>query len=255
MGKKGGTHVGVVLSFVIFVTFLVFIYSSLADPVISQSSKQSILNNLKLQLFGKIYVEDFIIFTITNNTPIPAHGAQKDCIKITSIIDDIPNENIDEEKLTIKNESDYILSYRFLGGDNHLRIGIINDLYSSGFFLKVYYSQDLNRASPDLPNTGCENFVGEDFVALGYIRKEIQIFESSIINLINNYTTNYEGLKDELGIPPDSDFWFSFEYANGTVIEMDKRIPSTDVYAGAIPVQYVDNEANILLGLINIKVW
>jgi len=255
MWKKGGTHVGVVLSFVIFVTFLVFIYSTLVDPIANQNSKQSVLNNLKLQFLDKIYVEDFIIFTITNNTPISAQGAQKDCIKITNIIEDIPNENIDEEELTIKNESDYLLNYSFLGGTNHLIIGSFEDFYSSGFFLKVYYSQSLGGGSPNLPGGGCENFVGSNFIAFGYIKKETVIIESNIINLISNYTINYEGLKDELGIPPDSDFWFSFEYANGTLIEMDRNIPSTNIYATEIPIQYVDESANILTGIINIKIW
>ena len=71
---------------------------------------------------------------------------------------------------------------------------------------------------------------------------------------MNEYKNNYEALKSKLKIPIESDFNFGFTYSNKTSIITEKNI-STNIYAVEIPVQYVDKNASISLGFINIKIW
>ena len=52
--KKGGTHVGFILSFVIFVTFLIFLYSMLIEPTKTNQDKQYLLENLRINLIENI---------------------------------------------------------------------------------------------------------------------------------------------------------------------------------------------------------
>ena len=73
--------------------------------------------------------------------------------------------------------------------------------------------------------------------------------------MINEYETNYSELKSELKIPLGSEFGFSLIYNNGTRIGTEEKELSISIYAREIPVQYVDREANINSGFLNIQVW
>ncbi|GAI55565.1 unnamed protein product, partial [marine sediment metagenome] len=54
MKNKNGSHVGIILSFVIFVTFTIFIYSILEPGLRSQREKQSLLEYLKGEISREI---------------------------------------------------------------------------------------------------------------------------------------------------------------------------------------------------------
>ncbi|MFH1917494.1 MAG: hypothetical protein ABIJ14_00060, partial [Nanoarchaeota archaeon] len=74
--------------------------------------------------------------------------------------------------------------------------------------------------------------------------------------LKNIYETNYSDLKKDLKIPDENEFGFDFIYNNDrTTIKVGEENSQTNIYIEEIPVQYIDEEANILTGLIKIKVW
>ena len=52
--KKGGTHVGMMLSFVIFITFITFLYTIIQPSIQVQKSKQVTLDVLKENLIREI---------------------------------------------------------------------------------------------------------------------------------------------------------------------------------------------------------
>jgi len=76
-----------------------------------------------------------------------------------------------------------------------------------------------------------------------------------MIEFIDEYEDRYESIKDELKIPPGSEFGFSLIYSNQTRIGTEQKEISTNIYSEEIPVQYVDRQANINSGFINILVW
>ncbi len=235
---KRGTHVGMVISFAVFVIFLVFLYSAIEPAVKIQKDKQSLLDYLESALIEQTYAE-ITTFTIMIDETI---NPNKDCLKVQNIIGEITNET----DLIIKDEFDNVLNYLVQG-----QALIIGTGYFFSGFLKFYYSEDL-PSSPSFEGVGCEPITG---ISVGLVRTETNIFETKIIDLINEYENNYESLKEELNIPAGSEFGFSFTYSNGTIIETQKEELSTSVYAKEIPIQYVDEEASINFGFMNIWVW
>jgi len=232
--KKGESHLGFILSFVIFITFLLFVYTTLEPALKIRAGKQPVLDFLRFSLVDKFVIEDFTTMTIT------------ECVKITGgEIYDKANSGV---PLKIKDDSENILSYKFQG--IQLLIGLAQS-YTG--ILKVYYGTGVD-SSPTYEggSAGCDQV---DSVT-NFVKTESQILLSGIIALKDSYETDYEQLKTDLNLPDGSDFTFSFELANGTIIEpTGVTIPSTDVYATTFPLEYLDSDANPQIGFLTIKVW
>lgn len=245
MGKRG-SHIDIVLSFVIFVSLLIFIFSVFAPKIGTQSDKQVMIDYLKAKLINN-FTSNLTTFTIQITDTIKPNA---DCVRINGIVNDIRAQGIDETKLIIKNESDNILNYDVSG--NSLIVGT-----GKGFsgFLKFYHSKDLESSLCTTCGLGgCgENINGYE---IGLIR-EINIpILFNIRTIAAKYNSDYEGLKSELGLPPGTEFAFIFVANDGTTIVAEPtEIPKTNVYTEEIPVMYSDNEGNILEGFLIIKVW
>ena len=76
-----------------------------------------------------------------------------------------------------------------------------------------------------------------------------------MINLISEYNSNYINLRDELDVLPRHDFSFNFMYNNGILIGPNEKRVKKSVYVKEIPIQYIDKNANINFGVINLKIW
>ena len=123
------------------------------------------------------------------------------------------------------------------------------------FFFKIYNSEELEERSGG-EFTTCRLYdSGLGQYTIGLVRTDQYIFETKVNNLINEYETDYDNLKDDLNIPPGSEFGFSLIYSNQTRIGTEEKEISTNIYSQEIPVQYVDGQANINSGFINILVW
>lgn len=233
MKKRGSTYVGFVLSFVIFVFFLIFIYSILVEPTINQNDKEYLLKNLRIKLIENTSEELTSMAVNLNN------NASQNCIELKNFITKTEiNSNI------ISRNKGILQSY--VNGNN-----LIIERKNNETFFKVYYSKEFGALNSS--GKSCE-MINENNYAIGLIKTNKYVFETKIINLMNEYKANYSALKSELKIPTESEFSFGFIYANKTAIKIEKNI-STNIYAVEIPVQYVDKNADILLGFINIKIW
>ena len=240
MKNKNGSHVGIILSFVIFVTFTIFIYSILEPGLRSQREKQSLLEYLK----GEISQEISANLT-TASLSINKSQQNQGCVELENFINltDMKPPNI-----IVKNGSGIIYQANVSAGGNHLRI--FKESEESNFF-KIYNSSEFQEINPD--DGSCKTLFEERDYTLGLIRTEIYFFESRIISLTKEYKNDYEGLKERLEMP--SEFDFSFLYENGTIIKTSDKDPSTDVYATEFPIQYIDKNASIRSGFINLRVW
>ena len=92
-----------------------------------------------------------------------------------------------------------------------------------------------------------------------YIGGSIKTLDENFVainQLANSYNSNYKDLKTDLKISEADEFGFSFIDEEGIEIVAEKNVPtSVNVYAKKIPVYYVGEEKNILLGFIILKVW
>jgi hypothetical protein len=116
--------------------------------------------------------------------------------------------------------------------------------------IKIYYSEEfeINPGSDD----SCG---GEGDYGLGLVRTEEHIFESKIQAMVADFDANYSEIKDRLNIAPGDEFGFSFTNESDDTINTPEKNVSVNIYVREVPIQYIDSEANIKPGFLNIRVW
>jgi len=235
--NRKGSHVGVVLSFIIFITFLLFLYPLLIKPVIeTNKANQYLLDDLKAKLTEEVSAE-LTISSVEANI-----GTNQNCIELNNFISTAEISS----NIIVKNHAGVIQQGSVSGNNLRINRGNNNDV-----FFKVSHSKEFEVLND--PIITCK-IIQENNYEIGLIRTEKYIFETKIINLTKEYKNNYESLKTILGVPAGNEFDFSFIYDNKTSIGTKKEV-STSIYAEEIPVQYVNKKGYILSGNINIRVW
>lgn len=250
--NKNGSHVGMILSFVIFITFLVFLYSIIKPTINTGKDKQTILQNIETKIIQNTSAN----FTVTS-VKINENSIQdKICIQFVTLltfeVSEIPFPII------VKNEYGTIENSYIV--DLTLPDLIIDRDTKNELFFKVYSSTELNGGLPTKPSglqcTKKKNDEGSGGYTIGSIILDRYIFESNINSLKTAYETDYEKMKEDLNIPPGTEFEFIFTKSDGTAITpTGERLKPANVYAEENPVQYVDANANIQSGFIKITVW
>ncbi len=225
-GKKA-SHVGMVLSFVIFVTFLVFLYSIIQPATKTEKTKKDLVSFLKNELVNELS-SDVTIATINTKS--------KNCIKIDFIPGTESFGFIAKDPETKKILESFSVDSKIIIKNNNAEL------------VKVFFSEEFEKNSGE--DESCE-----ETYELGLVRTETYLFESKIKNMINNFKENYIEIKNKLKIPPGSEFGFSFIDFQGEVISTPEKEVSVDIYVEEIPIQYLDEQANIKSGFLSIKVW
>lgn len=259
--NKRGSHVGVVLSFVIFITFAVFLYTIIQPAIQTGQDKTAILNLLRVSLVENVST-DLTSASVTINRDIPPGQEKKGCLLFDEFINisqmkppHIISKNRTEE-IQMSNKTD-------LDGDGNLydlTITVDNPESDLKFF-KIYnasefkeineYDGNVNQNCWELKQDNSNNNY-----TIGQIKINENIFLSKIVKLINDYENNYEKVKNDLDIPSGTEFGFNFTYSNGTVIGTEKEAPqNVNVFAEELPIQYVNHNATIKPGTLLIKIW
>ena len=235
------SHVGIVLSFVIFVVFLTVLYSILESSTKTQKDKQTILDSLEKELIRKFSVE-VTSMTISVDKDLPTN---QPCIKLENF-----GATEMGKKISVKdNMGNTQDSYDNLAEDG-LQIDRTDE---DNRFFKIYNSSEFAEIEK-LTISPCQQ-INEDKYTIGLTRTKKYISRNKILKLINEYD-NYETLKEKLDVPQRTEFFFSFEENNRTLNKPEKKIPeSVDVYVEKIPIHYMDAKANILHGFVTIKIW
>jgi hypothetical protein len=106
----------------------------------------------------------------------------------------------------------------------------------------IYYSEEFSINNK--PDSGCLN------PQILSVRKTNPLFLRKIVLGVANFSE----LKEKLKVPSTSDFAVSFEYGANTIYAGENKT-SGNIYVKEIPVQYVDQSANVLPGKIKIRVY
>ena len=235
MKNKRGTHVGVILSFLIFVTFLAFLYSITEPATRVSRDKLDLLEYLKVELL-KEFSEDLSILTI-NLT------GEEGCIVFGEIDEGLSGWGV----VAKDSEGNLLYSHRkdVETEVSGAQIGI----------LKLYYSKEFSNGT----DLGCETYLSSGDYDIRIFRTTQEIFNSTInriSNEINENYTYYEELKSKLGASSDDEFGFTFSDGNKNFIAgTEEKDVNVDIYSEEIPIQYLDNEANINPGFLSMRVW
>lgn len=240
-GNKRGSHVGVMISFVIFITFIIFIYSIVQPALNVQRDKESLSSSLELGILKKLSY-DITIGTIILKNPLGIG-----CIELNNVVDEL---NI-ERNIAVKGGSGAMLSsYSSYSGLEDI---IVQGTGTPEDILKVHYSPILSPA--ETVSLICTELnSGEDYT-LGLVKTQKYLFEIKMIELIGEYSIKYEDLKNELNLLEGMDFGYGLILSNGTTIETNGEEPSTNIYIQQTPIKYVNLEGDIVLGYLKTKIW
>lgn len=242
MKSKKGSHVGMILSFAIFITFIVFLYAILNPAINTGEDKKTTLDYVERQILGNVSAN----FTSVSITINEADNPSQDCVEFETLLI-LAGLNW---RLIIKNETGGIQSSLLQEERYNL---LIDRVDNDNRFFKIYSSEEF-----PLLETGefspCKA-IQDDEYTINVLKNSREIYESEIYRLAAEYETDYEGVKARLDIPPESEFEFIFLQSNGSVITALQENKPSNVYAGEIPVEYVDSSANIESGFINVRIW
>jgi hypothetical protein len=224
--NKRGSHVEVIISFIIFVAFILFLFSILAPSIKMQKDKENIVDNIEFELINNV---SSYMTTITVNFD----SAGIACVGLSDL-----------------NIGNNIIVKDYLGGEvSSSSDGTslqINKGNPSETFFKIYYSEEFDK----LTGAGCIPTAYE----LGLTKTDKYIFEKNVFNLIEQYS-KYELLKDNLNIPQGVEFGYGIILSNGTTFETSMKNLSTNIYVTETPIKYIDLEGNILAGFLKTRIW
>lgn len=240
--KKRGTHVGVVISFVIFVTFLVFLYAIIQPAIKTRANEQNLLNYLEDDLISLVSADMITVSVVIDGT------ISDSCLKLNSLI---TRTGVDTN-IIVKNDSGYTFNSNLIGDTGNFGL-LINRIGETTFF-KIRVAEEFTPLTPD-SGSGCIDLNENNEYTIGSIRTDKYIFESKIKGLIESYGGDYGGTKKALNVSAQNEFGFGFTYSNGTTIKTPEVDVSTVIYAGEVPIQYIDEDANVESGRLNIKLW
>jgi hypothetical protein len=236
--NKRGSHVGMVLSFVIFVTFLFFIYTILSPSISVEKSKQDLLAYLKLNLVESLS-DNVTLVTIRIKDNV--NMVDKNCIILEHPL-------INSEGYTVKNYAGTNLKSSTTGNNLY-----INWAEGNNLFFKIYYSNQFSRVNSNT-NKNCILLTKSNHYEIGSVVTSEYVFVSKVNVFKKNYINNYEEIKKSFNFPNVSDFDFNFDLGDGrTIGKINENVPA-NVYAEEVPVQYME-DTQIKYGFLKLRVW
>jgi len=238
MINKRGSHVGMILSFLVFMTFVGFLYSVIEPATRSQADKLDLMKFLKIELL-KEFSADMSTLTIK----IPVIPRVIKCVSFP-----IPDIDLEGRGVVAKDIDGNLFPSHVLLGRTEMTVA------GKGVF-KIYYSEEFGMGV----DIGSCTQLTEDMYEVSLFKTDEEIFGSKILNvseLINLDQKYYEELKQKFGVGVGEEFGFVFNDENKNFISgTEEKNVSTDIFVEELPIQYIDSEANIKSGFLNIKVW
>ena len=243
--KRASSHVGVVLSFVIFVTFLVFIVT-IIQPTISIDDDQE----TELAYLKGFFLEE-ISSDLTSATIVIKKDIPQNCVEFENFL---VNSRMKPPFIVARGTDGNKQVYSSSDGNS---LWIIKG-GTEDIFFKVYNSSVFSEISTG--EGACETLKeAQGDYDVGLLKTERYILESRILEIVGEYgefgSSGYGALKDRLNVPPQSEFSFSFTNSEGTVTDVDGREQSKSVYTEEFVIQYIDTSAETKTGTINLRIW
>jgi len=250
MKNKQGAHVGMILSFLIFVTFIAFLYSITQPLTNVRQDKLNTLEYLKTELINN-FSEDMTLVVVQFE-----EGELMEC----SIFE---SENFNEldglgviakrVELLDGSENEVIVESAVINGEP-----VIERREQTTEKLKFYYSKEF-EIDTEYQCPGLNSLYEKDNYNITFFRTTTPIFDSRIINISEEIINpdEYNKLKNELGLAVDDNFGFIFYNENRIeIVKTQEKDINIDIYSEEIPIQYMSSsDANINPGFLVIKVW
>jgi len=238
--EKRGSHIGIVLSFVIFITFIFFIYL-ITQPALKTEKKDNSLEYFSVNL------EKEASANLTTASLVVLQSTSQNCVRFSGFF---AATGIGSN-IIVRNSSG-VLQAQIDSGD----LLVVRN--GGDVFFKVYESNEFSAAATGSISSCHQLDQGSDY-SIGLVKTEENVFQTRIIKLIGNYSGDYDSLKSQLKISQENEFDFSFTYANGTEVStsgQNQTISSNiNIYAKNAPIVYISDKAAEESGLLNVKIW
>jgi hypothetical protein len=232
MNKKA-SHVGMILSFVVFVSFVIFLFTILNPAIQEQESKQTSLNLLKKNLIENISSSLSVTSLKINSSYV--YESLDNCLVINEFTSGVKGAKIKDEAGN---------SLEGFSTGSKIKIN-----HGNNYFFRIYHSLDFGIESL----SGNCDLINETNYTLSSTRDIRYVSEERVFEFLEKYEDDYEGLKFGLGVIED----FGISFTNSSEDEIQKGFESVsgNVYIEEIPIQYYDSDANLESGSIKIRVW
>jgi hypothetical protein len=227
--KKGMSHVEIIVSFVIFLGFLVFIFSVL-NPFKTLDRKDIYFDVIEEGIKNYTSTKfDFLTINLNENV-----GG---CFYIDYSLG----------KVIVKNESYDFVDAKSDGGKVYIK--------GSGEFYYIYSCEEFEDKSL-INEKECIKMEEMNYT-FGLFRSYNMTSNKSLIKLKNEYETNYRQLKRKLGVPETEDFLFRVRNMTGQeILNVTKNIVrGAKVSTRGVPIQIVYNDGTLEYAILNIQKW
>lgn len=235
--KRGISHIEVIISFVVFVGFLFFLFAFI-KPVRNTEISQTILD-LSQQGIEDYTNVNYSYISVKLSDSLVFDG--KLCFAIPI--------SIDNGRIVVKDKKDVEVN----SGADESKIYISQD---SEKFYTIYASSvfELKGALSD-----CKDLVKDTDYSLGFLSEYQVLSNESIFQLKERYDSNedYISLKRYFKIPDSNNFGFSIRETNGDEIISAMRSPPAriSVIARDVPSQLIYKTGEIKFVIMNVQAW
>lgn len=234
--KKAVGHVETVLSFVIFIGFLLFLFT-IFNPI-SGSKDSGVVDSVILKMGEQLT-------TKVNSMSINLNDSINNCFSI-ELIEDL--KCVSGEIIVKDKDGNMVKADVRITGIQIENSGL-NKFYT------IYCSKELIGNSI----SGCDSITEGNNYTLGIIVERNPWSEKKISDFVVSYTDDYNGLRTQI-VPQGNDFRFFIWDLNdldGTALFEASRKTSlgTRIDSKTIGIGVLDNKANITQRTLNIQVW
>lgn len=238
--NKRGSHVSVVISFVVFITFLIFLFIIFEPSLSFSSSKKTTLNTAAASFENYLSSDLHTITAYLNNAP---GGAS--CLDIRDL-EAVDETGLASTNIFVKNSGGNQLDFEWVEAGTDLRV----ENTGGNRLFKIYLADSI--ISGETTYSGCQDILQDAYVVS--VKKDRYVSEWKIINALSLYKTNYDQLRQNIGISAE-EFGFDFIYANGTVVSTGNNEQILNIYTKKINVDYFDKNLNLNSGTVIVKIW
>ncbi len=243
--KRGISHVEVVLSFIIFISFLTFLFLFF-NPIKTIKNNPLFLDVVEREIKKNVST-NFSILTLKLDDPPSSNNPPKLCFYFT-YDSDLGNVTV---KKMIQDNYEEVQAYSKDIGNGRKKI-YINDANNNFFYL--YFSPSFNEN--EFAGVNCLKYKKEEY-SLGLLRSYVAESYDKLIELNNTYYRNYNELKNLFKIPNSIDFSFSVRDSLGNnIISARKEIKrKTNVFSKDSNIKILYNNGTIKYAILNVQVW
>ena len=228
MKRKGAGNVEFILAFVLFSGFTITALY-LFNPFVNTTSLTS--------------TRDYVEGAIISNSSVELESYSVIITGGNDVMIDFPKVS-QNKGVVVLNYSDNLTNSQ---RDSLGRVCFTKQ--SSEKFFMVSFSEDIVGGTKP-------TCTGSASYRLGSSVSDKLLSEKRILQIKNSYYSDYSALKQQLDIPPNVDFAFSFKFKDGQVIEGTRSIPlRTDVFANTKIEEILRTNGKSEFGYLTVSVW